>query len=78
MAIDRNRLRYATEVFIAECRRQHFKLSPDKPNPVKSLEEYPPDQQAALMRALEKSLVATTPPADKFYIDWLSKRPEGQ
>lgn len=78
MALDRNRLRYMAEVFVSECRRQRIALFPDLPNPVKSLGEYPSDQQAAIMRAMEKAHIASTPGADSFFNDWLSKQQEGQ
>lgn len=76
--MDRRRLRYITEVFVLECRKQRFALFPDQPNPVKSLGDYPSDQQTALIRAMEKAMVASSPKADTFFTDWLSKQSEGQ
>lgn len=78
MSIDRNRLRYATEVFVSECRRQRAALLPHEDNPVRSLSEYSSEQQAALMRAVEKALVATKPAADTFFQEWLFKQQESQ
>ena len=78
MTIARPRLRYAAEVFLSEMRAQFAALHPGEQNPIKTLAEYPPEHQSAVMRAAAKVLTSATKEADPYFQTWLSKQPENQ
>lgn len=79
MAADRLRVEYATRVFLAEMRRQFAVARPGGESPVKDLDDYPPDQRAALMAGVAQALKAADPVADQTYEKWRSARvSEGQ
>ena len=77
--MNRLRLTYAAEVFLAEARRQFARLNPGQDCPIKRLNDYPPDQRSALMAAIEKANLALDPKSDQAFLQWsLSQQQENQ
>lgn len=72
--LSRPRLEFAAVAFLSEMRRRYLEDNPDKENPVRKLEDYPPDQRSDLMAALQKAIVSASPEADRSFQAWLESR----
>jgi hypothetical protein len=72
--INRLRIEYATEIFLAEMRRQFVLMNPNVDVPVRTLRDYPENQRSALMKAVEKSIKSSAPAADAFFETWTENR----
>lgn len=72
--MDRARLEYAAEGFLAEARRQFVKLKPGEDCPIGRLSDYPPDQRSALMAAVARVVQCSSAASDKDYQSWLLQR----
>jgi hypothetical protein len=72
--LNRLRLEYATEIFLAEARRQFVRLRPGVDNPIRSLTDYPEDERSALMAAIGKAIASTDEMANPAYLNWSFSR----
>lgn len=68
--IDRLRLIYATEIFLKKARREYVSRFPGKTCEIKPLEEYPKDQQEALIQSIKLAVTATDPKSNTLFEDW--------
>ena len=77
--LSRLRLEYAAEVFLASMRKAHIKRNPSAdPSIVRRLAEYPPEQAADLMAAIQASIVSISPEAEVRFNEWAQKRTSQQ
>lgn len=76
MSAQNPRTVFATDIFIRELKRQWHRQNPAADPaecPVGILESYPPAQRAALVRAVEKAIEASTD-MDEVYLAWIQSK----
>lgn len=74
--VNRNRLKFVTEGFLTQMRQTYAKRHPADPNPIRMLEDYPPDQQVQLMAAVLRAIDLAGPKKDKAFADWAQRQNE--
>lgn len=72
--IERQRLEYAAEGFLSSMRRIYVGRGGDQDLAIRSLKEYSPNDQSALIKALENAIKMTSPETDAAYQTWLINR----
>lgn len=71
MAVDRQRLAFATEIFLTNMRQQAIAAGKDA-SKIKRLEDYPEAQRSALMNSVDRAMRSTEPSMDRHYEAWRS------
>lgn len=72
--MNRLRLEFAAEGFLARMRREHANQNGAAASPVKKLVDYPPAGRSALMNALERSIEMAGPEYDAAFTAWCEQR----
>lgn len=68
----RQKLKFATTIFLSEMRRQAVVAGSDVK--IGNIEDYPPEQRSMLMSAIEKAIKAVDPAADQAFQSWREKQ----
>lgn len=74
MKHDRRRLRFATEGFLAQMRREHLKANPGAEAPQWLLEAYPAAGQEALINAIAAAVVLLEDRNTTAYLNWCANQ----
>ena len=74
--MNRLRLEFTAEVFLADMRRHHARLHPEKDNPIGNLTDYSEAHRSALMAALEKAIKHSGGDTDALFNAWVQRREE--
>lgn len=72
--MDRLRLEFAAEGFLSAMRREYVGRSKSADIEIRSLKDYPADDQGALLNALKSALRMTSPETDAAFQTWLINR----
>lgn len=74
--MNRLRLEFAAEGFLAAMRKEWLKANPDQESPVGLLEDYSPAHRSILMRAVGAAILASQPARDEAFAIWSERRVE--
>jgi hypothetical protein len=72
--ISRQRLEFATILFLAEMRKQYARIHPNQDGPIKGLSSYPEAERSALMAAVERAVAAAGSGGESDYLAWIAQR----
>lgn len=74
--MNRLRLEFAAEGFLAAMRKEWLKANPDAESPVGDLVSYSPAHRSILMRAVGAAILASQPARDEAFTTWSERRAE--
>jgi hypothetical protein len=74
--MNRLRLEYAAEAFLAGMRKEFLKHHPGQDCPIREFRDYTPSDRSILMRAVLATATAVSPEHDEAFSKWLERRPE--
>lgn len=77
--MNRLRLEFAAESFLATMRREFMRQHPERAQatPYRELREYAPGDRSALMKAVGAAIKASQAESDEAFRDWCERRTSG-
>lgn len=72
--MNRLRLEFAAEGFLAAMRREFKRMHPADPSPIRTLADYSPADRSALMKSLAAAIKLTEAENDNAFETWSGKR----